>query len=193
MTGAQGFASALLRAARRFTRDRRGVSAVEFALIAPVLLLLLLGGVTTFLLVRDSRSAERATFTISDILSRASTTSKKDLAASHALFLAMTRHTADDVRFRVTSLKKVEKKGGAKGESEFVIDWPWAQAPQVERKELTTIADKLPLVAVGDSVLVIETSVTSRPLFPSLGFTALTFDFVSTNRPRFVGALPKID
>lgn len=178
-------------ALRRFLDDRRGVSAIEFAIIAPVLLLLLLGGTTIFVLVRESRMTERATFTVSDLISRATAVTPSELSTQHALFLAITRHPADDVRFRVTSLKKVE--GKKKGESLFEIDWSWAAAPQVRRTDVASIAGTLPLVAVGDSALLVETSLTSKPLFSYLGLSPQTFTFVSANRPRFVGALPLID
>lgn len=179
--GARG--CALGRAVRRFAAECRGTSGIEFALIAPILLLLLLGGTTVFTLVRDSRTAERATYTVSDLLSRSTT--KPDLKASHALFLAITRHAAADVRFRVTSVKKVKDK--------MVIDWSRAQAPQAPLADLAPLSAKLPVVADGDSILLVETSLTSRPLFSYLGLTNQTFAYLSANRPRFVPALPAPD
>lgn len=176
-------ARAIGRAVRRFAAERRGTSGIEFALIAPILLLLLLGGTTVFTLVRDSRTAERATYTVSDLLSRSTT--KPDLKASHALFLAITRHAAADVRFRVTSVKKVKDK--------MVIDWSRAQAPQAPLADLAPLSAKLPVVADGDSILLVETSLTSRPLFSYLGLTNQTFAYLSANRPRFVPALPAPD
>ena len=55
---------------RRLLGDRSGVAAVEFALIAPLLVLVLLGTVTLFDFYRESLALERATASMSDYMSR---------------------------------------------------------------------------------------------------------------------------
>lgn len=50
--------------------DRRGVVAVEFALVLPVLMLMFLGSYETYLYIRAVSICERTAFTIADLIAR---------------------------------------------------------------------------------------------------------------------------
>jgi Flp pilus assembly protein TadG len=70
----------LSRLARRLSTDDGGVSAVEFALILPVMLLLYLGGVQISQAVSADRKITLAARTIADLTSRYSQVSDADVA-----------------------------------------------------------------------------------------------------------------
>ena len=59
-----------LAGARRFGRDRRGVVAVEFALMMPVLLLLLLGCIEVAQYVLLHQKLQRSATTMADLMTR---------------------------------------------------------------------------------------------------------------------------
>ena len=60
-----------LRAAfRRFSADRRGLAALEFALIAPLMVLVLFGSVELTELLATNRRAENTTASVADVISR---------------------------------------------------------------------------------------------------------------------------
>jgi Flp pilus assembly protein TadG len=63
----------------RFVRDRRGVSAVEFALILPFILLLYLGGVELTHAITVDRKVTAATSAVGDLVAQASEVSAADL------------------------------------------------------------------------------------------------------------------
>lgn len=63
----------------RFRRDTRGVSAVEFALILPLLLVLYLGGVVLTHAITVDRKVTAATSAIGDLVAQATEVSNADL------------------------------------------------------------------------------------------------------------------
>ena len=71
----------------RFASDARGVSAVEFALVLPVLLILLLAGVQVVLYINASRRVELIATSISEMISQAAPPSNSTTASVNALDL----------------------------------------------------------------------------------------------------------
>jgi len=59
-----------MRRLNRFARDKHGLAAVEFALIAPMMVLLLLGSVEIVNILQTNRRAENTTASIADVISR---------------------------------------------------------------------------------------------------------------------------
>lgn len=167
---------------RSFAKDTRGVAAIEFALLVPVLLVLLMGGVTTFLMTRDSRNAERATYTIADNLARDDRLGRAKLELAQGLLLSMTRAEAKNVRFRVASLRRID--------DEFRIDWAWAKTGEAPLSRVEEVEAQLPLVADNDSVLMVEVAVISTPFSSFVHQPSMTFSYKTANRPRSVAFIP---
>jgi len=55
---------------RRYKRSERGVAAVEFALVSPILFLLLLGGVEVGRYILVHQKAEKMAYSVSDVVSQ---------------------------------------------------------------------------------------------------------------------------
>lgn len=67
--------------ARRFARRRDGIAATELALIAPMLMLLFLGGAETALFVRTHYQAAQMASTVADVVARYEMVTSADVAA----------------------------------------------------------------------------------------------------------------
>jgi Flp pilus assembly protein TadG len=63
----------------RFVRDRRGIAATEFALIAPALILLVMGVLEMSMRFRASEEATRYVHQVADLISRENTLTTSDL------------------------------------------------------------------------------------------------------------------
>ncbi|MHA6296898.1 TadE/TadG family type IV pilus assembly protein [Devosia sp. CAU 1758] len=162
----------------RLRRDERGASIVEFALLAPVLLLLLIGTVTLFDLFRNLQSVEKATFTVGDMMSRQTAMSQATLDE----MLSLMRHmvpTASDGGLRVSSIVKED--------GVLVVRWSHKAGMNVPDTPLPESV--IPDIAEGDSVLLTESFVPHRAFSGAFGVGAVTFGTQSAHRPRFVSSI----
>lgn len=76
-------------AVRAFLRDVRGVSALEFALILPLLVLVSLGTIETSRLILLTQKLQSAAFTLSDLTARIADDDGNRAATLHNVFLGV--------------------------------------------------------------------------------------------------------
>ena len=69
----------LLLRLRRFIEDRRGIGAIEFAIVAPLLIMAYIGAFEISVAVATSRKVSRAASTVSDLLTQSKTTTSATL------------------------------------------------------------------------------------------------------------------
>lgn len=90
----------------RFIRDRRGVAAVEFALIAPVLILLYLGLAEITMALMAERRAGHATAVIADLVAQDTLTSKTELTDTFSIAeQILSPFAASGMSARVTAIR----------------------------------------------------------------------------------------
>ncbi len=156
-----------------FGRDEKGSSVVEFALLAPVLLLLLLGTVTLFDLFRTQQSVEKATFTIGDMVSREQTMNQTKLNAMLTLLRNIVP-SADDGGLRISS---VIKSGGR-------LRVVWSKPVGLAVPDSALPASIIPDIAEGDTVIVTESFVPHRAFVAWFGIDGFSFTGQAAHRPR---------
>ncbi|NQY96344.1 MAG: pilus assembly protein [Henriciella sp.] len=90
---------------RRFARDESGISAVEFALIAPLMVMIYFGCIELSLMMTLDRKVTGATAALGDLTSRSSTVSNADLTdIFEATRMVMQPNDMTGARMRVSSL-----------------------------------------------------------------------------------------
>jgi Flp pilus assembly protein TadG len=134
---------------RKAGENEDGVSTIEFALIAPFLLLLYFGGVELSLLMLADRQITSTSATMGDLTSRLLTFSDQDrtnvFAASEALLSTV---SPDEAQLRVSSLVN---NGG-----NITVEWSEANDNATPLSIGATVAD-LPLGIVPDGGTIIMT------------------------------------
>lgn len=107
--------------AQRFAGDKRGVAAIEFAFIAPILIVFYLGMAEACQLLIAKRRIDHAGSAVADLVAQANTVTPTDLEGIRAIsttILAPFSAAPDVFSVRVTSVKD-----NAQGEPK--VEWSW--------------------------------------------------------------------
>jgi Flp pilus assembly protein TadG len=172
-----------------FWRDRRGVSAVEFALIAPVLLLLYCGLAELTQAMMAQRRLNQVTAAIGDLVSQ---TSQVDANRLKDVFLIGQTIMAP---FPTTTLRMCVVSVTADTKGKATVDWvALSNAPTNCPKQNDVVTDTPPgVLAASQSVIMARSSYAyDSPIkFVLPGATAMNRTFYL--RPRKAGTVLKVN
>lgn len=167
---------------RRFIMGEAGVSAIEFALLAPMLLTLMLGSVTLYDAFRTNQLVTKATSTIGDMVSRKS---RMDRAAVETMRDFLNQAVPISGALPALRLSSVSNVGGT-----MTVQWTdkVGNTSLIKTSEIDLTG--LPVIAVGDSVIVTETYVPFTAMVTGFGIGSVVFEEKLVNRPRFPRQIP---
>jgi len=170
------------RLACRLRRDHSGVAAIEFALILPLMVLMMVGMVEVFGLVQAYGKALSAAQVVSDLTSRAdsqTTASMNAIATGAQRVMDPLPSGADRLGIRVAS---VGISSGGAAVTLWNYSWGGAAATIVP-------GDAVGLAARGESVIMVTLRYTHPPFLQAiLGTVSMNHSVVS--RPRLVRLIP---
>lgn len=165
---------------RRFGRDRRGVAAVEFALIAPVMLLIYFGLVEFCQGYMANRRADHTASIIADLVAQSDETSTQDLAKVFAIGdMIMKPFSSAPLSIRVSSVT-MDAKGVPK------VDWSQVKGKAISARGKTSVVTDLPpgLIESGESIILGETVFEYTSPFSKAIKTPINFSRSYYLRPR---------
>lgn len=123
-------ATRFLHVMRRLARDTRGIGAIEFAILVPVLLLLYLGALQTTVALSVAQRASRAAGAVADIVTQyASVTKSTQPATSSVLSLTTMPSVATAIFVPYTITGMTMKITGIQidANSKATVLWSWEQ------------------------------------------------------------------
>ncbi|KAA5802217.1 pilus assembly protein [Alkalicaulis satelles] len=162
----------------RFVRDRRGVSAVEFALIAPLLIGLYLGAAQLTLALSADRKVSGAALIVADLAAQRDTITNAEIADYFAAGRAMTApFDGSGMALRISSVRMDEN-------GQIFLDWSVA-----EGMDPSAVAPSLPanLLAPGGSVIVVDAQMPFKTSFGDLFGSPVSLSDTAWLRPRRTG------
>jgi Flp pilus assembly protein TadG len=168
----------------RFARDRRGVSAVEFALIAPILIVMYLGAVQVSLALSADRKVSSAALVVADLTAQRGTVNNAELADYIAAGRAMAAPlNGANLALRVSSVRMSE-------DGEIFLAWS-----QADGMAAASAAPSLPagLLVPGGSVIVVDAQMPFTTSFGDLFGSPVTLRDSALLRPRRSGHVSNTD
>ncbi len=169
---------------RSFRKNAEGSLSVETVLIFPILLWVYIAMFVYFDVFREENTNLKAAYTVSDLLSRRlDGVDEAYIDGMNDIFDYLTNST-DPTWIRVSVIKWDDHN------DEYKVDWSYATKSKPPHTDTTinTLAHKIPELPVGDSLIVVETTMTYKPMF-NAGFGELQLENFVVTRPRFAPQL----
>ena len=157
---------------RNYLKDRKGVAAIEFALIAPVMLTLYVGSAETVNLLSAERKMTNTASSVADLIARARFIDDTELArVFEAVNVMMQPFDTSNIKAVVSSVMAVEVDNGNGGkELKFFVGWSdSANANDTAYAQCTEISvpeSEGALVRNGESLIVARITHSYTPVLP---------------------------
>jgi Flp pilus assembly protein TadG len=141
----------LIRILRRFARENKGVAALEFAIIAPLLMVpLLLGSVDLIDVMGANKRAQNAAASLADVVARDTEISNAEISGLWAgLNILMYPNTPGAMEIRISSISIVNA-------STARVVWSEGHGGMSARQAGTTVALDSRMMTVGTSIIMVE-------------------------------------
>ena len=154
-----------LRGARSFGGDRRGVAAVEFAFLVPVILFLLIGVFEVSRAVAMDRRFDLATSMVADLVAREENITAADLNAIYNIVgQTMSPFDASSLKVSVIPVKASPNDAANTRVYPAATNRPTYHAG-IQPAKCAAYSMTTGLVPKGASVIVVETEYTFKPVF----------------------------
>jgi Flp pilus assembly protein TadG len=170
---------------RRFGRAKKGLAALEFALIAPMMIFLLFGSVDLIDVLGANTRAQNAAASLADVVARDTEVSNAEVTGLwDALDILMYPDDAGDISVRITSVRVVNA-------TTATVVWSEGHG-MTARTVNSTVALTPAMMTPGTSVIMAETTFAyESPLgFLLAGPVNMTHD--AFRRSRLVDPIPRV-
>ncbi len=169
----------------RFGKDARGALSMETVLVFPLLMWAYIAMFIYFDAFRVQSTNLKAAYAVSDLLSREAVVNQNYLDGMNQVFDYLIS-SSDPTWLRVTMVKWDED------DSEYKVIWSHTTKNKPVHTTATinsaNVVDKIPVLPVGDQVIVVETHMTYEPIF-NVGLGQLSLDNFIVTRPRYAPQL----
>jgi len=171
---------------KSFIKDREGTIIVEMVLVTPLLALALYTAYVFFDAYRIRNTAQKATYTVSDLLSRqTAAVDEAYLEGIKNIFDYLAKTDPVDTGLRITSMTYDKEQAAT------FVQWSHAMGNveiELTDQDLIDLEDRIPQIADDDTLILVESFISYEPpmkrVIPSQNFK--TFTPVS---PRFAPKL----
>lgn len=177
----------LIASIRRFARDTAGVVSVETLIVMPLLTWALLASFVYWDVFRNQNAHVKATYAVTDMLTREmAAVNTAYINGMHTVFRHMSG-TAEPTWMRVTSIQY------RASDDTYRVVWSRTtnatRAPQMTNAMLANVRARIPLMADGDSAVIVETWRDYTPM-ADMGIGRRVFSEFVVSRPRWLSPIP---
>ena len=173
----------------RFARHSDGAAAVEFAFLAPLLLLMLLATIEIGRAVNTDRHFTAAVGTAGDLVAREKNLGKSESAALSNLdsMMKSIEHLMRPYDASTLKLAVISVRASTKDATDTRVSWAYSHNGMSKPGDCSSYALPNNIVAAGNSVIVVDATYEFKPLFGDFvpGFSgAMTWTNKSYHSPR---------
>lgn len=166
----------------RFAGEERGIAAVEFALIVPIMVSAYLGSVDLTQAVMVDRKVSVMTSAIGDLVAQTDQIDDTEMANILAISAAlMSPYDASTIKLRVTSLEITDEKNSGKRKAK--VQWSDGKNQTAYPKN-TEILIPESIAVNATSVIFTEASYVFKPLFGQIITSSITLEDAYYHVPR---------
>jgi Flp pilus assembly protein TadG len=177
----------LIQKLRRFARANKGVAALEFAIIAPLLMVpLLLGSVDLIDVMGANKRAQNAAASLADVVARDTEVTNAEMAGIwRALDILMYPNDPGTMEIRVTSIS-IENASTAR------VVWSEGHGGMSGRQAGTTVALDNRMMTVGTSIIMVESVYKYDAPLGFLFQNQVQMSHNAYRRSRLVDPIPRV-
>jgi len=173
---------------RKFGKATGAMAAVEFAMLAPMMLLILFGSVDLLDMLHANRRAQNSAASIADVIARDTEVSNAEIAGLwSAIDVLMFPNNGADVQVRLTSIRIVNANRAE-------VVWSEARGAGMDAlnpgDEVTVLPEQM--MQPGSSVIWAETLFPYRTPLGFLNDGASNFRHSAFRRSRLVDPIPRV-
>jgi hypothetical protein len=173
---------------QRFWRRDDGIMAAELVVVLPVFLFCTLGMYTYWDAFRSLNTLQKATYTVSDMIART-------MQPVNGPYIEGLRDTLQYmVGDKLPVTMRVSSVTWSAARNRYEIKWsrsPSEALPRLTTATLQVLANQIPILSDGDTVIIVESNSRFRPIFARMELAGMLLEaqdfqqFIVT-RPRFV-------
>lgn len=177
----------LIQKLRRFARANKGVAALEFAIIAPLLMVpLLLGSVDLIDVMGANKRAQNAAASLADVVARDTEISNAEMASLwRALDILMYPNAPGDMEIRVSSIS-IQNASTAR------VIWSEGHGGMSGRQAGTTVSLDNRMMTVGTSIIMVESTYKYDAPLGFLFQSQVRMTHNAYRRSRLVDPIPRV-
>ena len=155
---------------KQFGKDPSGIAAVEFGLIVPVLLIMMLGAIELSRAVVMARRFNTATAMASDLVAREQTITDPDLqGVAAAVATAWSPYDQTSLQMQVLQVRKASDQATLKSPGAIYVDWQYplfsGAVPNGKARNDPYVLSDPNMISKGSSTLIVNATYTFTSLF----------------------------
>lgn len=177
----------LMQSLRRFARENKGVAALEFAIIAPLLMVpLLLGSVDLIDVMGANKRAQNAASSLADVVARDTEISNDELSSLwRGLDVLMYPNLAAPMEIRISSISIVNATTAR-------VIWSEGHGGMAARTANSTVSLDNRMMVVGSSLIMVESTYKYDAPLGFLFQNQVRMTHTAYRRSRLVDPIPRV-
>lgn len=174
--------------AHRFRKDETGTVSIEAILVIPLLFWAYIATFVMFDAYKTQTDGLRAAYAVADAISREDEEINQTYLDSMTNLLNFLTRSPSKINMRTTIVCYSEDSNS------YRVAWSKLTGPQDDSltiftdSNINTIQDKLPIIPVGDQIILLEMFMEYAPIW-DVGLDPTEFEYISFTRPRFTNQI----